>query len=873
MDLNSLFHEEVAGYLRDPTIQREVSQSLQATFHYSLADREATAKRIWQFLQSVLLKVPDKGKNLHFPFRHPSRRTISLHPIVLPEAQGLYVASVNSDGDNVVTPTSETMAFPLSWLSTSPTQPVPFSLTASSDASAGGFHRLFSSRRNEERPVRPFVVSYILRALRLSVSSPFPENRLRWTRYLNRLEQNRFAIPAPLVASPSFFIPLRDLVQLPQPNDFPVAVKPSSSMDFAFGPMLELMDYEDHNGWSCSKECQAAVLDVFCEEHRLSNLCRVYMFFPSLMQHSFVNISRVLRSQGPLQAHICFYLGIAACAEIGCYYGVSLLKHEFIRYGGDPTWFQGIAYVPKSLQALAYLCSLLHNKPWLVSKDHLRILRQGRATQQQLHEITQQCEWEKNQSITVVHSYTLDNGKRSPLQSGSNSWSGSEGWSTSEIAHAVYVVASCQAFATVALGCGVVPEVDLPGGFTLTVTSHQNSQWRNLQRLESASILANDPFFSTVSQNLKTYLNTEPTSTLLRPLSEGLCAVCQSPMTNHATTGQDSTWRLVKLLREHVRDGYSKELVEELAEPSKLTFDTIKTCLDSTAPQKVHLRELISDLDSSIASDPLHSNLLWTTNKAMKDHGSSTLSCATLSDDDQPRTPPPFLLSEGPLPEKGEARVCSMPAKRCHVINTALASNMIIDVCQSTDAEYEPLKRFQSRVCQYVIPEEYRVPSVVHTTSTGNGFYSFPYDLTWKHHGAHILASHLPRQESLYEKEFALTVKWTDGTVGDNVEFDWVANSGIDTEPFRCAIWRFTQALCGIQLSEYQYNLIPLYLTLPTRQYIKKLVLRPEKMSPRDFYYGVDMMLRVDEVCFVNLLVAQAKRQAVMLLALQQLAA
>ncbi|KAJ1964122.1 hypothetical protein IWQ62_003021 [Dispira parvispora] len=790
----------------------------------------------------------------------------------LPESQGLYLASVNNDGDNVVTPASESVAPPLPWLSTSPTQPVPFSLTSPSDISASGFHRLFASRRNEERSVRPFVISYILWALRLSVSSPFPENRLRWTRYLNRLEQNRFAIPAPLVASPSFFIPLRDLVQLPQSDHSSVTVKPSLSTDFPFGLTLELMDHQDHTGWSCSKECQEAVVDVFREEHRLSNLCRVYMFFPSLMRYSFINISRLLRSQGPLQTHLCFYLGITACAEVGCYYGVSLLTYEFIRNGGDPTWLKGISHVPKSLQALVYFCSLLRNKPWLISKDHLRILRGGCATQQQLHEITQQCEREGCQSFTDTRPYTSVNAKRSPFQSDGNFRFRGGGWSTSEITHAVYVIASCQAFATVALGCGVAPEVDIPGGFTLTVTGQQDSQWRNHQRLESSSVLADDPFFSTVCQRLETYLNAEPTSNQLGLLSEGLCAVCQSPMAKHTATGHDSTWHLVKLLREHARDDYSKELAEELAEPSTLAFDSIITCLNSTAPQKVHLlRELINDLDSCAVSEPLISDISWTTSKGVEDHGSPTLSCTTLSDDDQPHTPPSFLLSAGLVPDKGETRVCPLPAKRCHAINAALASNMIIDVHQSTGAEFEPLKRLQAGVHQYVIPEEYRVPSAVHAASTGDGFYSCSYDLTWKHHGTPILASYLPHQESLCAKEFELTVNWTDGTVGDNVEIDWVANSGIDTEPFRCAIWKFTQALCGIQLSEYQYDLIPIYLTLATRQYITKLVLHPEQMSPRDFYYGVGMTLRVDEVCLVNLLVAQAKRQAVMLLALQQL--
>jgi len=90
-----------------------------------------------------------------------------------------------------------------------------------------------------------------------------------------------------------------------------------------------------------------------------------------------------------------------------------------------------------------------------------------------------------------------------------------------------------------------------------------------------------------------------------------------------------------------------------------------------------------------------------------------------------------------------------------------------------------------------------------------------------------------------------------------------VAEEVVDTSPLRNAIWYYTQKIMGVTKEDYTYSDIPTYLNDRTTQYIQDLCMSPYKIRKSD-WTNIGIVLRPEEKCHVNLLVASARKQAVL---------
>ncbi|EPS44400.1 hypothetical protein H072_1602 [Dactylellina haptotyla CBS 200.50] len=167
---------------------------------------------------------------------------------------------------------------------------------------------------------------------------------------------------------------------------------------------------------------------------RVTNLNKILSFYPNFARDNMETVDGLISRPGSALSRTWrLYIGILAAAEHKCQYYISLLSRSFLDYGGNKTWLRGLEYAPRKLQRIAKLNTLLAHQPWRL-----------------VHEDVQE------------------------LIKGSNSPSNdpSDNWSTSEVVLAMCILSYYHAQSGFALACGLVPEVDLPGG---TIGSIKNS--------------------------------------------------------------------------------------------------------------------------------------------------------------------------------------------------------------------------------------------------------------------------------------------------------------------------------------------------------------------------------------------------------------
>jgi hypothetical protein len=90
---------------------------------------------------------------------------------------------------------------------------------------------------------------------------------------------------------------------------------------------------------------------------------------------------------------------------------------------------------------------------------------------------------------------------------------------------------------------------------------------------------------------------------------------------------------------------------------------------------------------------------------------------------------------------------------------------------------------------------------------------------------------------------------------------------GIDTAPFRQAIWYYVLRLFGQSHDDYDYSLVNHFVNKRTKAFIKKVAVSPHTLAFRDFM-RVGVLLRPEEKVHVNILVIEARKQAELVWAL-----
>lgn len=57
---------------------------------------------------------------------------------------------------------------------------------------------------------------------------------------------------------------------------------------------------------------------------------------------------------------------------------MELFEREFLDYGGDETWLQGLDHVPAKLLAICEINKILAHRPWLLTPEHIASLAKGK---------------------------------------------------------------------------------------------------------------------------------------------------------------------------------------------------------------------------------------------------------------------------------------------------------------------------------------------------------------------------------------------------------------------------------------------------------------------------------------------------------------
>ncbi|KAI8987208.1 PA26 p53-induced protein-domain-containing protein [Pilobolus umbonatus] len=128
----------------------------------------------------------------------------------------------------------------------------------------------------------------------------------------------------------------------------------------------------------------------------------------------------------------------------------------------------------------------------------------------------------------------------------------------------------------------------------------------------------------------------------------------------------------------------------------------------------------------------------------------------------------------------------------------------------------------------------------------------------WEDHGSDLVNHFLPGIGDDLVSEFIEAISITDWSI-----FHPIAEEVIDTSPLRNAIWYHTQKIMGVIKEDYNYDDIATYLNDRTTQYIHKLCMSPHTIQKND-WLDIGISLRPEEKCHVNLLVASARKQAVL---------
>ncbi|ORZ01761.1 PA26 p53-induced protein-domain-containing protein [Syncephalastrum racemosum] len=619
---------------------------------------------------------------------------------------------------------------------------------------------------------------FLLTMLRLSLTCPFKDVRHTFKHFLQTLKANGIT-PTPQARhlSPSYFIHLDDIfsletkasryttVQYPRPGNIsysPWSADENTSNDTVEEGRKEEQDEQEDcaktgspeeasttGGRAADEYVRQMLVKTYIDEGRLANVFRVIAFFPTYYEIYHTTYSKTIKSSiGPLPRVWRIYLAILVAAQQRCQYLVSLLKLEFLHVGGDPAWLKGLAYCPPKLRPMSRLILVLARQPWRLSEDDIRAL--------------------------------MSNTVGSAL---------GESWSKGELVQAVVVIATFLGLSSFVLGCGIAPELDMCGGFSVTGGGK--------------------------SENKGVEHELDTRTTMVRATEDAARAAA-----SHATGWYDSN-----IAMDNDDDPASDDAWIA-------TDDTTPPDDDSTRGQHSPINqddfeqttELISKLKLSKDSD-LKQELLESLEGGEADTGQRKLSIKTSrSVIERPRSPVATRSLDGGVVYDDLSRYV----------------DPVLD-------ESIEIKDFDDEERQHY--EEFMLG-----------------DYCYEDHGYELVNQFLPDLGEDLVEEFDEAQSITDWSI-----FHQVTEAAVDTSPLRYAIWYRVQQILGIVKDDYNYDDISRYLSRRTSEYIKKVCQQPDAIRRTD-WSNIGLSLRPEEKCHVNLLVASARKQALLCYGLSILA-
>ena len=136
------------------------------------------------------------------------------------------------------------------------------------------------------------------------------------------------------------------------------------------------------------------------------------------------------------------------------------------------------------------------------------------------------------------------------------------------------------------------------------------------------------------------------------------------------------------------------------------------------------------------------------------------------------------------------------------------------------------------------------------------------HDYSWEDEGYSVVSQLYGEFSDLLDKKFSDARSLTYLTCGPY--------SGVDTRPFRTALWVYIQSLFGIRHDDYDYHQINQLLERPLKELVKTLTCFPHRTSDA-LRRGVLTQLLLSERVHVVLLISEARQQSELLYFLRAL--
>ena len=113
-----------------------------------------------------------------------------------------------------------------------------------------------------------------------------------------------------------------------------------------------------------------------------SKLNSIFGMHPTYLESELESHRRLMLDEGPLPPAWRNYIAIMAASRYNCHYLVFQQRRCFLYNGGDPDWLEGLTKVPAKLANLMNLNALLAHRPWLLSaaeseEDEVSLLLSG----------------------------------------------------------------------------------------------------------------------------------------------------------------------------------------------------------------------------------------------------------------------------------------------------------------------------------------------------------------------------------------------------------------------------------------------------------------------------------------------------------------
>ncbi|CAO1313477.1 unnamed protein product [Diamesa tonsa] len=135
-------------------------------------------------------------------------------------------------------------------------------------------------------------------------------------------------------------------------------------------------------------------------------------------------------------------------------------------------------------------------------------------------------------------------------------------------------------------------------------------------------------------------------------------------------------------------------------------------------------------------------------------------------------------------------------------------------------------------------------------------------DYSWDDHGYSLVNRLYNDVGYLLDDKFRVAYNLTYYTIA--------GRQNVDTSKFRRAIWNYIQCIYGIRHDDYDYGEINQLLDRSLKTFIKTACCFPERITKKD-YDSVLIELQDSEKVHVNLMILEAKNQAILLYALREI--